>query len=33
MTEEMDVEKLMLLVKDHDAIYDPRVVNTGTAIT
>jgi hypothetical protein len=31
VTEEMDVEKLVLWVKDHEAITTPRVVNTGTA--
>jgi hypothetical protein len=27
----MDVEKLILLAKDHEAIYDASLVNTGTA--
>jgi len=29
--EEMDVEKLILLVKNHNQFTTPRVVNTGTA--
>jgi len=31
VTEKRDVEKLVLLVKDREEIYDPRVVNTGNA--
>jgi len=31
VTEEMDVEKLVLLVKDHEVIYDASFVNTRTA--